>query len=108
MAVVRQRALFLAQGRCSLPSSAPHSQPSAAAPRAPHLHCRGVQWEQQRLSFPGPQANGSEQLSRSQWGTPPWCRTEQILRGPRSTGGTVAFSLFREACPPWEGPSTPG
>lgn len=63
----------------AFPPQAPHRQP-------PHLRRRrGVQWEQQRLSFPGPQDTGSEQSSLSQWGTPAWCRTEQILRVPRGT-----------------------
>ena len=83
---MQQRALrptTLARGRCSLPSPGIPELP----PQTPHLHRRrGVQWEQQRLSFPGPQDSGGEQSSRSQWGTPACCRTDQILRVPRGTG----------------------
>lgn len=78
MALVKQMAWLLAGSGCCLPSPGTYQQP-------PYLPRRDAQWEQQRLSFPGPQDSGSEQSSRSQWGTPAWCRTDQILRVPTGT-----------------------
>ena len=93
------------QGLPSLPRRPTGSR--ELLPQTPHLHRRrGVQWEQQRLSFPGPQDSGSEQSSRSQWGTPAWCRTDQILRVPEVLGHSGLQPLGGSpppgACPPWE------
>lgn len=88
------------------PPQAPHSEPGTASLGCPHLHRRGMQWEQQRFSFPGPHDSSSEQSSRSQWGTPAWCRTEQILRVCRGTGAQQPEASLGKppsgACPPWK------
>lgn len=54
-----------------------HTASPQQLPSFLHLHLWAVQWEQHRLSFPEPQDSAKEQSSRSQWGTPAWCRMER-------------------------------